>query len=173
MKKKIDLKTERMDGFGPFIMENYEVNYLFGLNDLCEKYVKDHFIILELGSNDGVSTSLFSFFADKVISVDLKKTKKMEVTLSENDNIIFHNTSFENFYKNDKDIKYDLIYIDGAHDYESVDYDISLFKSKVKEGGYISGHDYYSPDVKNAVKKHFDEESIITFSDSSWLVKIN
>jgi predicted O-methyltransferase YrrM len=173
MKKKVDLKTERMNGFGPFIMENYEVNYLFGLNDLCEKYVKDNFIILELGSNDGVSTSLFSYFANKVISVDLKKTESMESVLLENNNIIFYNTSFENFYKNDKDNQYDLIYIDGAHDYESVDKDISMFKPKVKKGGFISGHDYYSPDVKNAVKKHFDEKNIILFSDSSWLVEIN
>jgi hypothetical protein len=78
-----------MNGFGPFIMENYEVNYLFGLNDLCEKYVKDNFTILELGSNDGVSTSLFSYFANKVISVDLKKTESMESVLLENNNIIF------------------------------------------------------------------------------------
>lgn len=174
MKNKIPLNTERMKGFGPYVVDSFEVNYLYGLNELCEKYVKKDFTILELGSNDGVSASLFSYFADRVICVDLKKTKDMDIVISENKNIVFHKTSFENFLSNDYDNKYDLIYIDGGHDFKNINKDIELFKNKVKKGGYISGHDFNSEtnDVGLAVKNHFPNEEIMIFSDSSWLVKI-
>ena len=37
-----------------------QVNYLFGLRDLCEKYLDNSKTVLELGSYAGVSTELFS-----------------------------------------------------------------------------------------------------------------
>jgi hypothetical protein len=175
MKNKIDLKTERMSGYGSFLVDGYEVNYLFGLNDLCEKYVKDDFLVLELGSNDGRSTSLFSFFAKKVISVDMNKTESMKELLKENDKINFNHMTFSDFLKKDGDTQYDLVYIDGGHDFNSVDIDIELFKGKVKKNGYIGGHDYYNYNgygVIEAVNKHFSDKEILVFSDSSWLVKL-
>lgn len=36
----------------------------------------------------------------------------------------------------------DFIYIDASHDYESVKQDIEMALIKIKNGGYISGHDY-------------------------------
>lgn len=174
MKNKIPLNTERMKGQGPYIRENFQINYLFGLNDLCEKYIKNDFVILELGSNDGVSTTLFSFFAKKVVCVDLHKTESLSKTILENKNISFNHTSFDNFFNMDGDFKYDLIYIDGNHDFNSVYKDIDMFKQKVKEGGYISGHDYNSETqgVEMAVKKHFPDKSVEVFSDSSWIIKL-
>ena len=174
MKNKIPLNTERMTGLGSYTVDNTDVNYLYGLNDLCEKYINEDFTILELGCNEGVSTSLFSYFAKTVISVDLNKTNSMDTLVSENDNIIFHNTSFEEFLKTDNDNKYDLIYIDGNHSFEDVNKDIELFKNKVKKGGYLSGHDYNSETVgvRLAIENHFPNEEVILFSDSSWLIKI-
>jgi hypothetical protein len=174
MENKISLDTERMKGFGNYIVDNFEVNYLFGLNDLCEKYVKKNFKILELGSNEGVSARLFSYFAEKVVCVDLNKTKSMDEAVSKHNNIIFYHTSFKNFLENDKNNEYDLIYIDGDHDFKNVNEDIEFFKSKVKKGGYISGHDCNSetPGVRLAIETHFPNEEIILFSDSSWLIKI-
>jgi hypothetical protein len=174
MENKISLDTERMKGFGNYIVDNFEVNYLFGLNDLCEKYVKKNFKILELGSNEGVSARLFSYFAEKVVCVDLNKTKSMDKAVSKHNNIIFYHTSFKNFLENDKNNEYDLIYIDGDHDFKNVNEDIEFFKSKVKKGGYISGHDCNSetPGVRLAIETHFPNEEIILFSDSSWLIKI-
>ncbi len=174
MKNKIDLKTERMSGLGPYIRENFQVNYLYGLNELCEEFIKEDFEILELGSNDGVSTSLFSYFASKVTAVDLKETEKMRKLLNESTNINFFNMSFENFLSVDGDYKYDLIYIDGNHGFDSVYNDIKHFKNKVKPYGYIAGHDYIkeTSGVELAVKKHFPNHEIKLFSDSSWLIKI-
>ena len=37
----------------------------------------------------------------------------------------------------------DFVFIDGAHDYESVKEDIKTWYPKVRKGGILSGHDYY------------------------------
>lgn len=39
---------------------------------------------------------------------------------------------------------FDLIFIDGAHDYTSVRNDIKIAFSALKAGGIICGHDYHS-----------------------------
>ena len=38
----------------------------------------------------------------------------------------------------------DFVYIDGAHDFESVSADLSGWYNKVKTGGIMSGHDYHT-----------------------------
>lgn len=39
---------------------------------------------------------------------------------------------------------FDFIFIDGAHDYDSVRYDIKVAFSALKPGGLVCGHDYHS-----------------------------
>lgn len=46
------------------------------------------------------------------------------------------------FLKSRSDNSYDIIYIDGDHSYEGVKKDIVEAFRKVKNGGYIMGHDY-------------------------------
>lgn len=41
----------------------------------------------------------------------------------------------------------DFVFIDAAHDYESVKTDLETWTPKVRSGGIVSGHDYYT--VKN------------------------
>lgn len=50
----------------------------------------------------------------------------------------------------------DFVFIDAAHDYESVKADISAWLPKVKIGGIIAGHDY-DEDYKYGVVKAVDE----------------
>ena len=67
----------------------------------------------------------------------------------------------------------DLVYIDGLHTYDGVKNDIELYKSKIKKGGYLAGHDYGSKHflgVKDAVDEFCTPDA--TFKDSSWIVKI-
>ncbi len=50
------------------------------------------------------------------------------------------------------DVKVDFVFIDGAHDYESVMHDLMDYVPRVKRGGIICGHDYeLSPGVRFAV----------------------
>lgn len=46
----------------------------------------------------------------------------------------------------------DIVFIDAAHDYDSVCQDIAAWLPKVKKGGILAGHDYWGwPEVKRAV----------------------
>lgn len=52
----------------------------------------------------------------------------------------------------------DVVYIDGAHDYDSVVADLAAWTPKVKPGGLIAGHDYNPgawPGVVQAVTERF------------------
>lgn len=52
----------------------------------------------------------------------------------------------------------DFVYIDGAHDYDSVVADLAAWTPKVKPGGLIAGHDYNPgawPGVVRAVQERF------------------
>jgi GT2 family glycosyltransferase len=58
--------------------------------------------------------------------------------------------------KHYEDNSLDFVFIDAAHDYESVKKDINAWFPKIKKGGIISGHDYaWSDDVKKAVDEFF------------------
>lgn len=63
--------------------------------------------------------------------------------------------------------KYDLVFIDGDHEYEGCLKDILFWKDKCK---IIAGHDYSRshPGVVKAVNKVFSK--VETFSDNVWLV---
>lgn len=170
--KKPDLNTERMIGFGDYMREGHKVNKLFGLDDFCKKYITKESSILELGCNNGISTSLFCFYAKKVVGVDIMKKNSMVELINSSDNLTFHNTRFEIFFKNENS-KYDVIYIDGAHDYQSVVNDIKNSLKILKEGGVLSGHDFYEETgVPKAVKDFFNEEDLEIFSDSTWAIRV-
>ncbi len=47
----------------------------------------------------------------------------------------------------------DFVYIDAAHDYQSVHKDISVWSKRVKKGGIIAGHDYTKPHAKDGCPK--------------------
>ena len=172
---KMRLDIERMSGYGNYLIDGYQVNYLFGLNDICESFINFDCLVLELGSNDGVSTSLFSKYAKKVIAVDMVMTDKLCLLLKDTNNIDFYNMSFMEFYEKYNNERYDLIYIDGSHEYIDIKEDIINFKKLIKENGIICGHDYNSscPGVIKAVNEIFGKENIKIYSDSSWVVQKN
>ena len=65
--------------------------------------------------------------------------------------------------------KFDIVWIDADHSYESVARDIDLYRNKVKPGGIICGHDYDWPEVHRAVHERFD--NVESHADDVWLVR--
>jgi len=67
----------------------------------------------------------------------------------------------------------DLVYIDGAHDLDSVRADIRAWRPKLKTGGYMAGHDYFwrFPGVLQAVYEELGKPTRV-YRDSSWLVPV-
>jgi hypothetical protein len=60
----------------------------------------------------------------------------------ENPNIKIHKSNSIHFLQNQEDNTYDIIYIDGDHSYNGVKQDLMNAFKKIKNGGYIMGHDY-------------------------------
>lgn len=67
----------------------------------------------------------------------------------------------------------DLVYIDAGHEYEQVADDLNNWLSKVKKGGWITGHDYRSkfPGVIKAVNELVGKPDKV-FPDTSWIKRI-
>jgi hypothetical protein len=65
------------------------------------------------------------------------------------------------------------VFIDAAHDYESVKADIEVWLPKVRSGGLITGHDYYCEGVHKAVHEIFGESVMVTNPyENCWLVSV-
>ena len=66
----------------------------------------------------------------------------------------------------------DFVYIDGLHSYEACFNDITAWHTKVKEGGFIAGHDWPSDSVENAVRDFLKGTSTKVFEydlpDGDW-----
>lgn len=185
----IDLKTlfslPRMSN-----MELNNINSVEGLYHLVRQFFKPHFRMVEVGSFEGISTLLFSQFVDTVYSVDCYDYK-----VPPEGRIPSHDAMFQEaekiFIERTKDVKniikirktsleaakdfpdwsLDAVYIDAEHDEENIREDIKAWRSKIKFGGVLAGHDYYTTEVQ----KILNEEGflrITTAPDTSWAVNI-
>lgn len=67
----------------------------------------------------------------------------------------------------------DFVFIDAAHDYESVSKDIAAWYPKIKDGGALGGHDYNPhAGVFNAVNDFFKDKHEVTKKGPCWFVEI-
>jgi len=66
----------------------------------------------------------------------------------------------------------DAVFIDAAHDYQSVCNDIIAWLPKVKDGGVLSGHDYNDtwPEVKRAVHDTLTDVELKYAPESVWMI---
>ena len=117
--------------------------------------------ILELGVRYGVSTNFFLKYCDqndgKLLSVDIDDCSN--VALSKNWKFIHcRDDDYEKIIQ-DKDMKFDLIYIDSFHNAKHVSKIIYLYFNNLKKNGFIFVDDIswilYS---KNNVRDNFNSE---------------
>jgi hypothetical protein len=71
-------------------------------------------------------------------------------------------------------IKADVMYIDGSHEYQAVKMDLETFRPLLKPGGIMWGDDYSSnwPGVKKAVDEFALQENLrLTVIGDNWIIK--
>tara|TARA_Y100001938_G_scaffold150831_1_gene243687 strand:+ start:6873 stop:7439 length:567 start_codon:yes stop_codon:yes gene_type:complete len=155
----------------------FEMNSLVGLDDLCKKYINKETVVLELGSHQGVSTSLFCYYAKYVVAVDTWYSPGIQKLESKANNFLFRQGDISvilPIIKSKPNIRFDFIYIDADHQYTNVRRDIKLSMPLLKEGGIIGGHDfcdYLNPGVRKAVRERWSDNEIEVFKDTSWVIK--
>jgi len=144
---------------------------------------------IEIGSFIGESASILSLFFKTVICIDphsqddtfsgykMRDIRRLFAEKTAGRNIRIIERPSEEVFKEFPDKTFSFVYIDGGHDYHSVIQDIRNYYPKIKDEGFIGGHDYGSADplcagVKQAVDEAFGEPEYL-FEDSSWLVQKN
>ena len=169
-----------------------------GLVDLCE-HLKGRFdkgTMYEIGSFAGESAAVFSYYFREVHCVDpwlpdVICDPRMTFTAEDVErsfdaraevcgNIRKHKGLSLEVVKGVADDSLDFVYIDGAHDLESVRADIAAWAPKVRPGGFIGGHDYHSNagsdfHVQTAVDEFFaagGAYGLQLFGDTSWVGRI-
>jgi predicted O-methyltransferase YrrM len=125
------------------------------LVDLLNKDIR----YLEVGLWDGAS---FCYMIQNprvtdAVGIDIKMRKQFYENLEKYNNIdckIIEKSSTDKSILNDISGLFDIIFIDGSHNYFDVIKDYTFYKELVASGGYLIFDDYmdkYSPDVKRAI----------------------
>lgn len=65
-------------------------------------------------------------------------------------------------------MRFDLIFIDGAHDYKSVCEDINAWRPLLRDGGMLCGHDAGYHDVKKAVMELLPDAKVVKGTAIWW-----
>lgn len=173
-------------------------NFLVGFQDFIQHLKAtqnlSEFVIVEIGSYIGQSTTMFADEAKLVIAIDpfMNDYDDKDVTCHAADiptevygkfleniesykNISHIRMTSDDAIKVLGNLKVDLVYIDGVHTYEQVKKDIENYKPIVKPGGLLCGHDYsnegYVAGVYKAVNEAFGKPDL-TFIDNTWLVQL-
>jgi hypothetical protein len=71
-----------------------------------------------------------------------KSFKELTEKYKNNPNVNLHKSDSSTYLKSKMDDYYDIIYIDADHTYEGCKRDLTEAFKKIKQGGYIMGHDY-------------------------------
>jgi SAM-dependent methyltransferase len=175
MKTKPDRNSSRMGN-----PDRPSFDLLCGLDDMCVKHLetKNNPIVLEIGSYNGVSTSLFAFYAKRVVAIDPQCLDTLKQVVDNHDNIEYYMDYSMNVVPKFENEAFDLVYVDGFHDYENCMRDIMLTIPKLKKTGNMCGHDYHRdhPGVVAAVNNLLQVgilNSFEVFEDSSWSANVN
>ena len=159
------------------------------LLEMIKEFYRPDFVMAEIGSFSGGSTEMFALNVKHVYSIDpytdndspLQEGNTLEIALANLSNAEKVFTEKMEKYDNVTKIRklsmdavndfenesLDAIYIDGNHRYDSVCNDIIKWLPKLKNGGIISGHDYYE-NIKLAVDNTLGIP-LKLYTDKSWV----
>lgn len=159
-------------------------NNCYGLRDMMNEISNPDWYMVEIGSFGGVSAMLFAQYCESVLCVDpynayseldaekIKTAEQFFHLFTDNiENIgLLKMTSLE-AAKGRINQSFDMVYIDGSHNPIDVEADLRAWIPKIKNGGWICGHDI-NIDVRLAVEKVIGT-NYKTYSDTSWAFQIN
>jgi predicted O-methyltransferase YrrM len=160
------------------------INYLNTIKPTSEMRM------VEIGSYVGESTLMFANHFKEVVSVDPYVNdydlSDMACSYAPFDKVYqqflrntlpIHNIksirdTSENALTLLKEEQWDLVYIDGIHTLEGVWFDIQNYKTIIKSGGFICGHDYGWGNVRHSIGQLLDDKVDSTFMDGSWVKQL-
>lgn len=147
-------------------MAREELEYLAGLAEQCQ-------CIAEIGSWQGRSTSALAAHTKGIVvcidtfqgSVEHQAQLKGKPASGVYHAFCSNTSRYDNVWPllanslsaartlSHGPMRFDLIFIDASHDYESVKADIQAWLPLLAPGGILAGHDYMRWGVKNAVRQ--------------------
>lgn len=160
-----------------FVVDGMRVNRLYGLWELIQENLKKDAVVCEVGSYMGHSASLFAHYCKLLYCVDIFSEQQYESRFDFNMSGFQNVVKIKNTSADASDLfdffSLDMVYIDAGHEYDDVMTDIIYWKSKVKTGGFLAGHDYHNKsssvvDVLNDL--HIKPDKI--YEDSSWIKRM-
>lgn len=120
-------------------------------------------VFLEIGTANGQSTAYLaveSINEGKNITIhtvdkfgDNYQERYVRDMFKNRPNVVVHRATSEQYYNANKNRRYDFVFLDGAHDYYTVMFELEHFWPMLNDGGILGGHDYLNTgsDVKKAV----------------------
>jgi len=124
-------------------LENLNIKKLY----LIDSWIKYPDYVEELKNTDNYALKTVTN-GQKLAEINLKPWNEKLVWINEKSSIAFNNI---------KDNELDFVYLDGNHNYKYVLEDITLYWPKLKNGGFMAGHDFIPrfPGVIQAVGEVF------------------
>jgi predicted O-methyltransferase YrrM len=160
---------------------------LLGLFDMIQyiESVSDkplgEMMAVEIGTYQGAAADCFASAFKLLCTIDpwIRKGREMidvkavwEEAMAEHKNVFHYQETGNEAAGYFPYSFFDFIYIDACHDYDSVKNDIKVWLPKLKDTGFLCGHDYpgRGEGVKRAVDERFREPDMV-FPDSSWVIQ--
>lgn len=156
-----------------------QLNSVAGLFDLL-RFCGRIGVAVEVGSHRGVSTEAICLHAGEVWSIDPSHAVRYwSEVVPRRRNLKTLRTTSDEAARAFPDESIDFVYIDALHDYASVAANINEWWPKVRQGGWIAGHDFITIPGKEAgfgviaaVRDSLGEPDAV-FSDFSWVKRKN
>lgn len=130
--------------------------------------------MVEVGSYTGESAVVFAKYVNSLTCVDpwdgLEEIYKRFLARTGGLANIAHVRAFSvEAADRFEDGSLDVVYIDGAHDYDNVKADILAWRPKLRRGGVLAGHDYgpHAPGVVDAVDELIGKPSKV-YGETTW-----